>query len=314
MLLQGKFKSKHILRLALLVAILIAIFLGIVSIVQSRIFVSGLFEPSQECLSQSDEYKKWSCFRSYFERITNEVSANAAMAEAIKLKTQRITSTCHLSAHFIGRANLEKHNFDVEKTFSTCVAGCSDGCFHGVMEGYISNEGDLSNLTSTIKNVCNSLGTDGRQQYRCIHGVGHGLLAHSYLSLQEAISGCAALGSDKNEATICMGGLLMENMTQYIYLDHTEDHLRKILPEICAPVESIVPEHMNDCISNITLGLMDYTGYDIERTEDLCEELQQQEYIQNCKDFIPRTILDELPSSIDLSNFFKNQHIESLFH
>lgn len=317
MLLQGNFKPKHIkhiLRLAFLVAVLAAVFLelGVIGFGQVNFLntasiysVKGLLEPPQECLDKTKDGYSWSCFRPYFETLTNEVSTSAAMGEAIRLKVQRATSECHLFAHFIGEAAFEKHNFDMGKAFSSCTSGCNDGCFHGVMDRYIRNEADLSNLASKIKNVCDSLGTHPGQKHRCIHGVGHGLFAHDYLSLKDAVNACAALGSSENENEVtCMGGLLMENMTQYIYLDITEDHLREILPGVCAPIESLAPEHMDNCMYNIALGLMDYTGYNIERTEELCEELQQQEYVNMCKNNIATVIWTEKPSNIDSQKFF----------
>lgn len=315
MLLQGNFKSKYMkqtLRSVFLVAVLVVVFfeLGIIGVKQVSFLnvvstdnIKSLFEPPQECLDKTKDGYAWSCFRSYFEILTNKVSTNAAMAEAIKLKAQRTTSECHLFAHFIGEASLEKHNFNLEKAFSACVPGCNDGCFHGVMGRYIRNGMELSNLASDIKNVCDSLGTNNIQRYRCIHGVGHGLFAHNYLPLQDALNLCEVFDS---EETICIGGLLMENMAQYIYLDLNESQLRKILPEVCAPIESIAPERMGGCIYDIALGLMDYTGYDVERTEELCEELQQQDYINMCKNRIAEVIYTQVPSNIDSQKFFEN--------
>ena len=317
MLLQGNFKSKHvkhILRPALFIGIAAVIFfeLGIIGVrqvtflnVTSTDNVQGLFEPPQECLDKTKDGYSWSCFRTYFETLTNKISARAAMAEAIKLKSQRTASECHLFAHFIGEENLEKHNFDIGKAFSSCTPGCNDGCFHGVMERYIRNGVDLPNLASKIKSVCDSIGTDYIQKYRCIHGVGHGLFAHSYLSLRDAINTCAAFGSEETE-DICMGGLLMENMAQYIELDLDEDQLRKIIPRVCAPIESIAPERMYTCIYDIALGLMDYTGYNVERTERLCEELQQQNHINICKNRLADVIYSQVPSNIDTQKFFEN--------
>ena len=277
------------------------------SITKLKIFAAGPLEPSQECLDKPDGYKKWSCFRPYFETLTNEVSASASMAEAIKFEEQRIVSDCHLFAHYVGETNLEKYNFNMGKAFSSCTPGCLNGCFHGVMERYIRYETEPDNVISKIKNMCDSVGTDWAQKRRCFHGVGHGLLAHNYLPLLDALGACKTLGSDRLDdwGIACIGGLLMENMDQYLELDLDEDNFRKIIPEICAPFESMELE-LRICIEQIALGALYYTGYNIEHSEKLCEELIQQKYIDLCREDLRTVILIEKPSNIDIWKFFEN--------
>jgi len=306
MYLPRNFKSKQLKRILLLVSIL-AIFLEVgillsMQVISVNLSSPGIFKISmdnplelpQECLHKTKDGYKWSCFRDYFETLTSKLSVNAAMAEAIRLKNEGATSDCHLFAHYIGEDLLENDNFDLGKSFSTCVAGCTDGCFHGVMERYIRNKADLSDIASVMKNVCDSLGTSPIQKYRCVHGVGHGLFAHNYLSLKHALNVCKVFDRPLD----CYGGILMENMDQYIELDLDENSLRKIIPQVCAELESIEPNLLPTCLYDITLGLMDYTGYDIKHTEEICEELPQQEHIRSCKAYIPQVIFDQQPSNI----------------
>lgn len=280
--------------------------LNLASVDILKISAPDPLEPPQECLAQpADGYNaSWACFRPYFERITNEVSVNAAMAEARRFKAQKMVSDCHLFAHSIGETALEKYDYDIGKSFSSCTSGCINGCFHGVMERYLRNEADLSNLSPKIKNVCDVLGTDPLSKFRCIHGVGHGLFAHDYLPLQDAVNVCDAFESDQ-WTDFCIGGLTMENMDQYLLLDLDEDHLRRIIPEICAQIESVEPGIMYPCIFHVSLGLLYYTGYDIERSGKLCEELIQQKYIDLCKEFFRVLIPTQAPSNIDIEKFLK---------
>ena len=313
---RRNFKAKYIIYTLFLGTILGIVFLSLtfisfeniylrdaISTIKSKVFVDNLFEPPQECLDKTTDGYKWTCFRSYFEKITTEVSASAAIAEAIKLKAQRIVNECHLFAHFTGEINLEKYNFDVGKAFSTCTTGCNNGCFHGVLQRYIQSKVDLPDMASRIKNICDSLGTDLNAQFTCFHGVGHGLVAHNDLPLQNAIKECETF-RDVGGEDICIGGIFMENMVQYIYLELPEDQLKEILPEICASIESTNQFQMYSCMYNITLGLMDYTGYDIERTKKLCEGLQEQEKISECKELIPTVVMTQAPSNINFPNFF----------
>jgi len=358
MLMRGSLNPKYTKRI-LSAVILVAILLGLGIFVSRqasslnlssgdilKIFASNPFELPKECLDEDkDGNKRWSCFRHYFETLTNKVSASAAMSEAIKLKYQRTTSECHLFAHYIGAANLEKHNFDMGKAFSSCTSGCNDGCFHGVMERAIRNESDPYSIIPRIKNVCDSLvtntggkGTNVAVKYRCVHGTGHGLAAHNYLPIQDAVSACNAFGPDY-WVDVCIGGLLMENVSEYRDLDLGEDNLRKILPQICVPFESLgsakeaessdidlasepegqkqvykIPQIqyteptkiLDKCVAQIALGLLDYTGYNIERTKELCEELQRQDHISICRRHIPFWVESQKPSNIDAIKLFEN--------
>ena len=273
-------------------------------------------EPPQECLDKPDGYNKWVCLGPYFTRVTNEVSVRAAMAEARRFKEEKAVSDCHISAHLIGETSLEKHNFDIGKAFSSCTSGCNDGCFHGVMERYIRGEEDLSGIASKIKNVCDSLGNkqwySGETFYRCVHGVGHGLRAHNYIPLRDAITACDAFGPEWR--SVCIGGITMENVDQYLELDLDEDTLIKFIPQICDEIESLDGRILVEidiidlCLYNVALGLMDYTGFDVERTEELCEELPRQKYIDQCKKMIDVIVTVEEPSNIDIAKFIENRH------
>ena len=68
--------------------------------------------------------------------------------------------------------------------------------------------------------------------------------------------------------------------------------------------ESLAPDVMGFCRFHITLGLLYYIGWDIERTEELCEGLSRQRYIDDCKEYIREAIEIERPSNTYNQNFF----------
>ena len=276
------------------------------SVDRFKIFRSDPFVLPKECLDKPDGYNKsWSCLKSYFVRITNEVSVEAAMVEARKFQDGKMISDCHLDAHFTGEAALEKYNFDAGKAFSSCSSGCNQGCFHGVMEGYIGNI-DLNKLIFEVKNVCDGIEV-GLLQTHCAHGVDHGLRTHSYLPLTEAINACNVLDHGFNPLVPCANGLLMENMDQYLQLNLNEEGLKKILPKVCAPIKLVEPDLMDPCMYYLTGGLLYYTGYNIERTKELCEGLQQQDYINTCKNNIAEVIYNFNPSKVNTEKHFFGQ-------
>ena len=102
----------------------------------------------------------------------------------------------------------------------------------------------------------------------------------------------------------------MQNMDQYLYLD--EEGLREVIPRICAPFKledrqiSVPHRLMNYCVTRMASGLLFYTGYDIERSEALCEELPQDVDRGVCKDGMYEHIARKKPSNIDMEEFLQS--------
>ena len=247
----------------------------------------ALPRPPKECFSVEKEYNKWTCFKPYFEELTSKASAVYAMNEAKRLKDEGVLDDCHLTAHYIGEANLAKHNFDAGQAFATCDFGCIEGCFHGVMEGYVRSDPDPSAVLERIGSMCKNVAPDDRTKKavllrgQCAHGLGHGLVAHGFVSIPQALEACQSIG-DGHYARRCGGGVAMEHVEQYLGLDGND--LKEALPEICAPFEGLDDEGaVFRCIENIGVGLMFYTKHDLPRSKELCEELQKPLYIATCK-------------------------------
>ena len=271
---------------------------------RERILYLGIFA----VFSAADGYKKWSCFIPYFKAITQRVSTVAAMAEAKRLEKSGAVSDCHLFSHVIGETSVERYNFDMGQAFSSCEFGCSDGCFHGVMERYVRYTADPSNVASKVPSMCDSVGTDLVRTRQCIHGIGHGLIAHGFLPLQNAIAACESL--DQEWQLHCIGGLTMEHIDQYLERKLSESDFKAMLPGLCAPFESTEPSFkMNYCLFQVALGVMYYTGHNVEHSRKLCEELYNQEYVRACKNYITEVVAFETPANIDVETFLKNTEV-----
>jgi len=272
-----KKRSKTILFLSTSIIVIVG---GSFAFIFFSTIVNALPKVPNKCLSKTNEYEKWICLKPYFRALTMEVSASYAIKEAKKLKHEKIIDDCHLLSHFVGEASLEKHNFDAGKAFSSCEFGCIEGCYHGVMEGYLRYETDPRAVIPKVKNLCDNIDSPDSStkekllRRQCLHGIGHGLLAHDYLSMSEAVKTCRSFNDEYSEQT-CLGGAMMEYMEQYLGVE--ENYLVKILPGICAPVEKLNDQFaLNTCIANIGVGLMFYTKHDLVRSKKMCEELQKQ--------------------------------------
>jgi hypothetical protein len=271
-------KAKIIVVLALLIIVIGEGSLLLVDHVAKR-----LPNAPKECFEKASEYNKWLCFRPYFEELVYKVSPRYAMTEVKIFKEKEIIDDCHLNAHFIGEAALEKYDFDVGKAFVSCEFGCIEGCFHGVMERFVRYEADPYSVVSKVKGMCDSVSSPNRQiesllKSQCAHGIGHGLVAHNFLPIADALIACRESAAEFR----CIGGVTMEHVEQYLALE--ENEFEEILPEVCAPFEELNDlDAIQICMGNIGVAVMWYTKHDLELSKKLCENLEKSEYVNICK-------------------------------
>jgi hypothetical protein len=281
-----------------LIVLIMAVILAEAGVVFfAKVQLHGMPAFPHHCLQKPDGYdERWNCLNPYFEKLTKAASASVALTGARKLVTQGVMSDCHIAAHTIGRANLEKHDFDMGRAFATCGFACIQGCMHGVMERYVRELADPYKVRDEIADMCDSVGLapetenpalskDVLMWDQCNHGLGHGLLQHGFFPLEESARICISL-ENRHAEHRCVSGLMMENMNQYLSLD--ENSLREVLPHVCAPFEGMKDEEAtfylwNACIGDVALGLMFYTGHDVERSKELCEGLLQGPHVASCK-------------------------------
>jgi len=222
------------------------------------------------CQKEARPSERLRCLMPYFETLTREGSAQEAIDAARKLQQEKIIDDCHLPAHYIGRENLRKNNQDVARAFSTCSAGCMEGCYHGVMEEYLSQNPDLDAFIKQLPHFCDSVSSDLKQRRQCLHGVGHGLLSRD-ISLLEAVTLCRGI-DDAYSIKTCIGGVMMQNMNNIMLSD--ELTFRNKLAGMCAPIDPLQDMGLkNLCLEQVGEGIMFYTGHDFIKSEEYCREL-----------------------------------------
>jgi len=222
------------------------------------------------CQKEAFPYERLRCLIPYFETLVRDGSASEAIDEAKKLQKEKVIDDCHLAAHFIGRENLRKNDHDVGKAFSACAPGCMEGCYHGVMEEYLSQSQDLDALLKDLPRFCNSVSHDIKVYRQCLHGIGHGLLQHD-ISLDEAVKLCQGLGDAYSKKT-CIGGVFMQNMNNIMLLN--EKTFRSKLAGMCEPIDSFQDQGLKSlCIEQIGEGIMFYSGHDLVKSKEFCSVL-----------------------------------------
>src|SRR6185369_728631 len=100
-------------------------------------------------------------------------------------------------------------------SFSHCREAYASGCYHGVLEGYLSSRASVT--AEDVGALCGSLGESGKTdwlKFQCVHGLGHGLTMYYDHDILKALLLCDALKSSR-ERDSCYGGVFMENIVAY---------------------------------------------------------------------------------------------------
>jgi hypothetical protein len=224
----------------------------------------------EACEAHGETYEKTICLEPYFAEITKRESAAAAVARAQEMEHQGLISDCHLIAHFVGEANLEKHGNNLGQALSTCSTDCIQGCIHGAVQTYVSQKDSFEEFIAELDILCDGVSDDPWLRRQCVHGVGHGFLTGGFLPLGQAIEACDKFQG--KEVNTCLNGLFMEHMQGYLHLPEPE--LTAEIPKICAKVVAMGKDVLTTfCFDAIGEGLMFYTAHDLRKSLGLCGRL-----------------------------------------
>lgn len=241
------------------------------------------------CRRIRSHYGKVSCLTPYIEWIVERQSSKAAMCKVMTLWKSGLLEDCHLLSHVVGKASLKALG-DPGKAMQECPLDCIQGCIHGVMEAHIQaleKDGKLSD--SALLTLCDSQrpGTTAYQQ--CVHGLGHGLLAHSWRTLKQAVALCEASKKQAFQED-CLSGVFMENFDRYSMLD--KDSLNALLPTLCEPVRS-KSTLLEACVASLGEGIAFYTQYQLTEGNLMCQTLKKslgQNMVLVCEHFLKTEI------------------------
>ncbi|HEX6751918.1 MAG TPA: hypothetical protein VF092_31780 [Longimicrobium sp.] len=118
----------------------------------------------------------------------------------------------HAIAHGLGRFAIAQRGYDLA-VFAECRPTFLSGCYHGVLEGYLSTrrEGDVA----ALRGVCTSAAVARMPPYafrECAHGIGHGLTGARGHDLWAALGDCDAVLPGGVAQRECYDGAFMENV------------------------------------------------------------------------------------------------------
>ncbi len=122
----------------------------------------------------------------------------------IKLRWSRQPLEAHDLAHLAGRLAYSELGRD---GLGVCDAEFAFGCFHGLLEEMIRQEG--VSAIGSLRQYCGALAPAGRA-VSCLHGIGHGVMAW-HGNIGEALKACQRLA--EREQAYCRDGAFMEFYT-----------------------------------------------------------------------------------------------------
>jgi hypothetical protein len=238
----------------------------------------------EECRTKSYQ-EKISCYKQMFERIIQTQGTEQALdtLQQLAAADPEVRHYSHPYTHHIG-----KFTFTHYKEASTAFAHCKDtfwsGCYHGVLEGYVSQFPNLQ--PKDIASVCSGVKDPHRpifMKFQCVHGLGHGLTMHFQHDLFTSLIYCDALPTMWDRES-CYGGAFMENVIWFQTQPHPDDSghdahaghggQAKLLDphDPHYPCNAVDRQYKRSCYMMQTSAMLTFNGYDFAGTFRECEK------------------------------------------
>ncbi len=200
--------------------------------------------------SGGNPYGEESCYANEFKKFAknNEYSHSVA----IMLELQKLVPTtrgCHLTAHFISIAEVEKDPENWKEILTKVDPNlCSGGFVHGVLEAHTRYDNSFVLNSKSIDDICRFVSENfgKRGDTNCSHIMGHLVLAQELGDIEKSVKMC-----DKIKESLqfeCYSGVFMENETRDNLAVHTD--LKKI------PWDHSTHVSLENICSKYTLGAL----------------------------------------------------------
>ncbi|HRP07169.1 MAG TPA: hypothetical protein PLL69_01660 [Gemmatimonadales bacterium] len=164
----------------------------------------------QRCSSLGTDSRR-DCYEDYFLSLADSGRTALALGALAKLGEKRgeVEADGHSLTHVIG-ISAWKPGDDVTEVFKSCSTLYQSGCYHGVIQAWLTSGTVDSTRTSSLCDEIAPGDTDYWLRFQCVHGLGHGLEMAWNWDLPRALAGCDWLPSTWDQDS-CYGGAIMEN-------------------------------------------------------------------------------------------------------
>lgn len=165
----------------------------------------------RECTPRNGAAKQ-TCYEDYFVRLAGSDRVHVALGalSALAAVHPDIQRDGHGYTHVIG-IRAWHPGADVAAIFRSCTGLFQSGCYHGVIQAYLTEGGSVDSAR-TVK-LCDEIAageSDRWLRFQCVHGLGHGFEMAWNWELPHALKGCDWLHNTWDRYS-CYGGVFMEN-------------------------------------------------------------------------------------------------------
>ncbi len=153
-----------------------------------------------------------SCYEDYFVQLAGSNRVHVALGALTVLAADHpdVELDGHGYTHMIG-IRAWQPGADVATIFRSCTGLFQSGCYHGVIQAFLTQGGSVDSVHAV--GLCDTIApgnTDRWLRFQCVHGLGHGLDMAMQWNLPGALRGCDWLHSSWDRSS-CYGGAFMEN-------------------------------------------------------------------------------------------------------
>lgn len=152
------------------------------------------------------------CLEDFFLTLASGKRVRLALGalELLSAKDGDVVREGHGFTHVIG-IRAWKPGDDVGAVFRSCTGLFQSGCYHGVIQAYLTEGGQLDSVRAV--GLCDKVAAapeDRWLRFQCVHGLGHGFEMALAWELPRALERCDWLASGWDRES-CYGGAFMEN-------------------------------------------------------------------------------------------------------
>jgi hypothetical protein len=194
----------------------------------------------------------------------------------------------HMIAHALGRYAIATSRHD-PAVLSQCRPTFQAGCYHGVLEGYMSANPHIEASKATA--LCAGLLASSKSRFEaseCAHGLGHGFAEGLGYDLVQSLHGCDAF-ADADLRGECHDGVFMENEVHGLGMaamnvgdSAVSMHSRMMMHaaptaerfranDLAFPCDSVGAHYQPSCWAYQPLVIAHLTNGDLAKTLDACK-------------------------------------------
>ena len=194
----------------------------------------------------------------------------------------------HMIAHALGRYAIAASKHD-PAVLSQCRPTFQAGCYHGVLEGYMSTHPDIAPTQATA--LCVGLLAPNKSRFaasECAHGLGHGFAEGLGYDLAQSLHGCDTF-TDADLRGECHDGVFMENevhglgmptmdvgdsavsMHSHMMMHAAPTAERFRATDLAFPCDSVAAQYQPSCWAYQPIVIAHLTKADLAKTLDACK-------------------------------------------